>query len=290
MSKEPGGASPPSEYVIRLGATVRPRYGAPVQLLLKLKPRGAAHTTTNEEAYGESQTLDAPAIEEVEQRRRQLALELRLHLGENVAVVLHTNRQAMLSAERTRLGYLVRAHRIFAFAPADVTDAVARFVGGNDRDAARVIDRYIDLSAEAIAAHARPTAVRTRGRFFDLGHIFATLNERFFDRRCGCRITWGKAGSGRRRRSIKLGSYHANERLIRVHPALDQHFVPAYFIEFVVFHEMLHEQLGIGEDEQGRRSVHPPEFRALEAKFPFAREAHAWEKTHIHTLLRFRGA
>jgi hypothetical protein len=255
-----------------------------VQLLLDLKTRDGGIVDVDE-----PRARNRDDDRDVEQRRRRLAIELRMHLGQNVALVLHTNRQSMLTSERTRLGYLVRAHRIFAYASAEVVDALARFVGGHDRAAARTIDRYIDASAEDIAAHARPSAIRTSGKFFDLQAVFDAINARYFDGRVACRVTWGKAGSGRRRRSIKLGSYHANERLIRVHPALDQAFVPSYFVEFVIFHEMLHEQLGIGEGMHGRRSVHPPEFRTLESKHPHAQDAQAWEQAHIHTLLKYRG-
>src|SRR5262249_23445583 len=117
--------------------------------------------------------------------------------------------------------------------------------------------------------------------------LFDALNERYFDVAVDARITWGKAAAIRRR-SIKLGSYHANEKLIRIHPALDQSFVPAYFVEFVVFHEMLHERLGTKLRMDGRRCVHPPEFRALEARFPHAAAALKWEKDNINRLLRYR--
>jgi predicted metal-dependent hydrolase len=93
-----------------------------------------------------------------------------------------------------------------------------------------------------------------------------------------------------RRRSIKLGSYHASERLIRIHPALDQPFVPEYFIAFVIFHEMLHERIGTTRQGHGRRCVHPPEFRALEARFPSAAEALRWEKENLGKLLRYKPA
>ena len=255
-----------------------------MQLSLDLRVRGAAEAR---EANG---LVDAPRAHEheLEHRRRQLSLELRMHLGTNVALVLHTNRQSMLSAERTRLGYLVRAHRIFAKAPADVIVAIARLLDSNDRVAAGLIDRYIDACADTIAAQARPSQVNACGEHYDLQHIFDELNTRYFAGAVNSRITWGRAGRARRRRSIKLGSYHASERLIRIHPALDQGFVPSYFITFVVFHEMLHEQLGSERTHDGRRCVHPPEFRALEARFPYAAEALQWEQDNINRLLRYK--
>lgn len=225
---------------------------------------------------------------DLERRRRQLSLELRMHLGTNVAIVLHTNRQSMLTAERTRLGYLVRAHRIFAAAPADVIVAIARLLDSNDRVAANVIDRYIDAQADTIAAHARPSQVQSRGTHHDLQRMFDELNAHYFGGAVNARITWGRAGRARRRRSIKLGSYHASERLIRIHPALDQGWVPTFFITFVVFHEMLHEQLGSERTHDGRRCVHPPEFRALEARFPQAQEAQQWEHENLNRLLRYK--
>jgi hypothetical protein len=235
---------------------------------------------------------ESPASEPVdlERQRRQLAIELRMHLRTNVALVLHTNRQSMLNAERTRLGYLVRAHRIFAAAPPDVVVAIARLLDQNDRAAANMIDRYIDACAEQIAEHARPSAVHVGGEHYDLQRIFDDLNARYFSNAVRARITWGRSGKAKRKHSIKLGSYHASERLIRIHPALDQAFVPSFFITFVVFHEMLHEQLGTSDRTMdGRRCVHPPEFRALEARFPQAAEALQWEQENLNRLLRFKG-
>ena len=66
--------------------------------------------------------------------------------------------------------------------------------------------------------------------------------ELYFDGLVDARICWGSEGRarGRKRSTIKLGSYSAQEQLIRIHPRLDQPFVPRYFISFVIFHEMLH--------------------------------------------------
>ena len=262
-----------------------PRAEPSADRLASVQPATNEATQTTESAEP-----SAPSSRELEHRRRQLTLELRMHLGTNVALVLHTNRQSMLSAERTRLGFLVRAHRIFAAAPADVIVAIARLLDANDRVAANIIDRYIDACSDTIAAHARPSQIQARGTFYDLQRIFDELNARYFSGAVNSRITWGRAGKARRRRSIKLGSYHASERLIRIHPALDQAYVPSFFIAFVVFHEMLHEQLGTSErSHDGRRCVHPPEFRALEARFPQAAEALQWEHDNLNRLLRYKG-
>ena len=49
---------------------------------------------------------------------------------------------------------------------------------------------------------------------------------------------------------------------------LDNPGVPRYFVEFVLFHEMLHEVLGIGERADGRRDIHGRVFRLMESTYP----------------------
>ncbi len=84
-----------------------------------------------------------------------------------------------------------------------------------------------------------------------------------------------------------LGTYSADLGLIRIHPALDQPFVPDFFVESVVHHEMLHERHGTGVSPTGRRILHSPAFRAEERQHPDYTRARTWERKHIHLLLRY---
>jgi len=52
--------------------------------------------------------------------------------------------------------------------------------------------------------------------------------------------------------------------------------VPAYLVRFVVFHEMLHADLGIDSAPSGRRRIHPRAFREREARHPDCQRASAW--------------
>ncbi len=100
-----------------------------------------------------------------------------------------------------------------------------------------------------------------------------------------CAITWGSAPTVTLpRQSIKLGSYSADARLIRIHPALDQRRVPSYFVEWIVFHELLHHLHGIVRHE-GKRCVHTPAFCADERRFPDYLRATAWERENLDMLL-----
>ena len=83
-----------------------------------------------------------------------------------------------------------------------------------------------------------------------------------------------------------MGSYSVEDRLIRIHPALDRWFVPRYFLEWIVFHEMLHQVHDIPV-VGGRRQFHTPEFLAEEKQFEGYERARAWERENLDRILTF---
>ena len=130
--------------------------------------------------------------------------------------------------------------------------------------------------------------LRTQGQEHDLLQIFRRVNGRYFGNTHDALITWGRASPRRsegERRTIKLGSYSAVERLIRIHPVLDRAWVPRYFVEYIVFHEMLHHVIPTSR-VNGRAVLHPPEFREREREYPVFERCMAWEREHIGRLLR----
>ena len=78
--------------------------------------------------------------------------------------------------------------------------------------------------------------------------------------------------------------------LVRIHPVLDRPEVPLFFLESVVYHEMLHHHLGGVPDRGGRTVYHTRAFRQAEARYPLLREALAWEKENLPLLLRASAA
>ena len=89
----------------------------------------------------------------------------------------------------------------------------------------------------------------------------------------------------RRRRSIRLGTYSFDERLIRVHPKLDEAWVPHFFVRFIVFHEMLHH-VEPARETRSRTEFHTPAFRARERAYPEYERSIAWERANLRQLLR----
>ena len=126
-----------------------------------------------------------------------------------------------------------------------------------------------------------------KGRFFDLRRIFDKLNTRHFSGSLqGYRIVWGRKRRLRPRRGITFAYILEEHRLIRVHPLLDRSFVPVWFLEYVIYHEMCHAMVPDEFDARGRRLVHHARFYALERRFPGFRRAKAWEAANLARFLR----
>jgi predicted SprT family Zn-dependent metalloprotease len=133
--------------------------------------------------------------------------------------------------------------------------------------------------------------LQPRGNVYDLAEIQRELSQRYFSGAVQLDITWGRHGSTRRkhrsRRTIRMGTYFIDEQLIRIHPALDQNFVPRYFVEWVVYHEMLHHVVPMPV-VNGRRIYHSTEFRTRERQYADFERARAWEDAHLRKLIGSR--
>jgi len=74
--------------------------------------------------------------------------------------------------------------------------------------------------------------------------------------------------------------------MIRIHPLLDAPFVPTWFLEYVIYHEMLHAVVPEEIDEFGRRKVHTREFYKRERQFHCYSRARRWEDENLDRFLR----
>jgi hypothetical protein len=130
----------------------------------------------------------------------------------------------------------------------------------------------------------RNTIIRTRSKVHKINMIFKKLKKEHFNGENSIsprtKITWGKYGAKKvhRKTDIVFGTYSADERLIRIHPALDSILVPESFIEHVIHHEMLHEILPPIPGSGSKMQIHHKKFRDAEKKTPSYKEAMKWEK------------
>lgn len=127
----------------------------------------------------------------------------------------------------------------------------------------------------------------TEGRYFDLRAIFDKMNARYFRNRLrNYTIAWGQRRRERPERYIVFGSIQEEDRMIRIHPLLDRQFVPQWYVEYVVFHEMLHAFVPDRYDSAGRRIVHHEGFMAKERRFRHYRRSIEWEQENLGRFLR----
>jgi hypothetical protein len=217
------------------------------------------------------------------------ALERKLRAAHAGPVILSiTDNRHSIITHRIKRGTLeARIHHMFLDAPTTVVDALVRYVTEGDREASAVLGDFIDENGFQVARRKRSAPLVSKGKHHDLLAIHAKLNERYFGGTMNVLITWGKRSTtkSKQRRTIKLGSYSAIDRLIRLHPALDRKWVPRYFVTYVVYHEMLHHVIP-GSRGLGRVNMHPPEFKEREREFRYFQRALDWEKRHVARLLR----
>ncbi|MCG3173698.1 MAG: hypothetical protein GMKNLPBB_01899 [Myxococcota bacterium] len=234
-----------------------------------------------------AQPLDRPPALDAQAMRR--ALQRRLP-GKEIHLTITQNRTRVLSYRRVAEGYHVRLHQIFLHGDSQLIDLISQYIVTNNEQAGRALDRFINEHREHIVSRQRALRLDTDGEVYDLQAVFDDLNMRYFAGKLGAlRITWSRDGGRRRRRSIRLGVYEEGAKLIRIHPALDQDFVPYQVLASIVFHEMLHAVV-IPDRKNGRRHVHNKQFRKLEAFFPHHKESENWISKHLDLLLSYRGS
>ncbi len=133
----------------------------------------------------------------------------------------------------------------------------------------------------------RQFAFSEQGRVYNLREIFDKLNSRYFRNRLkNYTIVWGRKRKSRPRDEIVFGTIQEDDRIIRIHPLLDRAIVPAWFVEYVVYHEMCHAVVPDEYDSAGRRIVHHAKFYERERRFHWFRRAKNWEDENLGRFLR----
>ena len=110
-----------------------------------------------------------------------------------------------------------------------------------------------------------------RGNSYDLDKMFSKLNRRYFDASLEKpTLTW----SQRKTRSI-LGHHDRVYDTIVISKSLDSTQVPEWFVEFIIYHEMLHIKHA-ARMINGRRYYHTTAFRLDERRFTRYDDAQRW--------------
>ena len=181
---------------------------------------------------------------------------------------------------RLRAGRVyARVSDVFKGAPPEVNRAlafmlVAKLLGKRTPELHERVYRDYACSPQVLRAadlarrrRGRRVNASARGQVYDLDRIFVRLNRRYFDGRLEKpALAW----SPRRTRHI-LG-HHAADETIVINKTLDSEEIPDWFVEYVLYHEMLHLKHP-ARLVKGRRYYHTNAFRAEEQRFPYYHEA-----------------
>lgn len=182
---------------------------------------------------------------------------------------------------RLRAGRVyVRLSDIFKDAPLNVHRAlafilVAKLLGKRTPDVHERVYRDYAYSPQVLRAsdiarrqRGRKLISSARGQVYDLEKMFHRLNRRYFDGAIEKpTITW----SQRRTRRI-LGHHDSAHDTIVISKTLDTEEIPAWFVEYILYHEMLHIKHP-ARLIKGRRYYHTNAFRAEEHRFPYYEKA-----------------
>lgn len=128
--------------------------------------------------------------------------------------------------------------------------------------------------------------VELSGEVHDLREIYDRMNALYFEGALDLPIQWFGNKQTSVRTRITLGSYNHQTQQIKIHRILDQAHIPKYFIDSIVYHEMLHHVLPPIRRRRGRRHIHHTAFVARERQFQQHALAQEFSKSFKKSLFQ----
>ncbi|MDI6796406.1 MAG: hypothetical protein QMD09_05660 [Desulfatibacillaceae bacterium] len=209
------------------------------------------------------------------------------------------NRASLLRASLVRGVIKIRIQHAFRAADDNTLKALADFVQKPESSSQAILKGFVQSRSELICFFAEKAQsgqcaqveyvpekllngreLKPQGRHKNLEKVLAKVADDYRLDAKGIGIFWsqGREIAGPKRRSIRFGSFNSKNRTIRIHPVLDSPVVPDFFIEFIVYHELLHAIFPPTKKPQERRSIHTGQFKQRERLFARYDEAIAFER------------
>jgi len=167
----------------------------------------------------------------------------------------------------------------FTSAPLEIKEAIIRAsLGDKKKETARAIRNCAKSAPYQVIQRELKQVISinklsTRGKFYDLAAVYQRNNENYFQESLKQpRLIWSARRSKRR-----LGLYDPESGTITINRILDSKDAPLIALEYILFHEMLHQKMGIIESN-GRRYAHTPVFKSAEKTFIGRASAEAYIK------------
>jgi SprT-like family protein len=202
------------------------------------------------------------------------------------------NRCTMISCRRDRSSGVLRLHQIFEDAPDPIAEAVAELFFNNPRRQDRRafqgrINDFINENERTIVRTSRPPRLfealpGAQGSHHDLQPYFDRLNRRFFGGELRLHLTWSDRPY-RRTMGTWKETLPGQPNLITINRLLDDPRVPEYYLDVLLYHEMLHEVIApVVQD--GKKVRHTASFRRRERLHEQFERAERWGDANLERM------
>ena len=207
-------------------------------------------------------------------------------------IILTRNRSSLISVRTDKNGLkIVRVQHAFRAADTKVIAALAEFAEGGESPALKAINEFISKKQDIVKFFSkRPSNNPVPGPIGEYKNLVEILKKVMDDHGIFLRnlnITWSRARKIHGKQySIRFGSYINQSGTIRIHPSLDSPEIPDYFIEYIIYHEILHAILPPTTQPGGKkRRIHTREFKSREKGFRDYDRAKRFEKRLVKKWL-----
>lgn len=204
-----------------------------------------------------------------------------------VKLKINDNRSTMLSVKWEPDCTKVSMHRLFLEAPKNIMDALTCHIGHKNSNVAPSVKAYIEDKLKNLdySDTLDKEKLVTKGTYYDLLELYNAIEDEYFpEEELNLNITWFGSKQMKRRSRLTFGLYHQPLRLVKINKMMDSERFPPFFVEYVIFHEMLHHLCPSYYDGSGKLSVHTREFKAREKEFKYYGEAKKWLKANTLKL------
>lgn len=214
--------------------------------------------------------------------------KLQSNIGRKLRLKINDNRSTMLSVKWEPAVTTVSLHRMFLGAPRNIMQDLTCYLKRKNRILSPSIKAFIEVNLQKLdySHELDLSKLQTAGRVYDLKKIYDRLNKEYFNNSLKLRITWFEKERNQSRNRVVFGLYFDPLKLIKINSLLDSRTIPEYFIEYVIYHEMLHFVCPTFVDEKGQKHIHSKAFKERERKYKNYEIAQYWMKQHQQKLFK----
>ncbi len=205
---------------------------------------------------------------------------LRIVIGEAFKLILTRNRTSLISFKRVQGELVIRMQEAFLGAPEQLIVDLGKWIKSPRGGAPKSIREFAGtIIHPEVRARSRKLYHQSETKVHDLKILYDKVNQEFFEGKIEVDITYGRDSSRQKVNVRRLGSFSRRQKLITIHPLLDDPRVPELIITFTIFHEMLHAL-----QPDAHKRPHDKAFRIAEKQHPEYEKVMAWRKKNDRFL------